>query len=561
MIRLQDQSVVVDMEDILKRGLGEYAVEILAHEIGHHVLAPASLMDHGRLIARVRAALPTFEQHAPMIANLYTDLLINDRLQRVAGLRLSAVYSLIRVEGDAGALWSLYMRIYELLWSLEKGTLGGRSASDQMEGDAILGCRLIRNYATEWLDGAGRFATLVFPYLVEESEARDQFESWADTKKAGDGGEIPGLTSEDPAEKEGAIHPSVDPALNDTLPEVPEPDQARQTGPAEGQRGKSGGGQTREPFRYGEILRAAGLSLDDHEIAVRYYRERALPYLVPFPTRRSPAGSDPLPEGLEPWDIGDPLDEIEWFQTILQSPAVVPGMTTVKRMWGVSEGVCPKLEPIDLDIYVDCSGSMANPQITVSYPALAGSILCLSALRAGARVKATLWSGAGQFDSTNGFIRNETAILRVLTGYFGGGTAFPIHVLRDTYLGNIRRSRPVHILVISDDGVTTMFDHDERGGDGWQIVRLALERAGGGGTFVLNLPKDWESHAENGAPYSSIKRARNQMGWAVYQVSAWEDLLAFAKSFARAHYSRDGRDATSLSRVAVKAGTIGGNQK
>ena len=39
----------------------------------------------------------------------------------------------------------------------------------------------------------------------------------------------------------------------------------------------------------------------------------------------------------------------------------------------------------------------------ISYLALAGTILALSALRAGARVQATLWSGAGQFETTAGF--------------------------------------------------------------------------------------------------------------------------------------------------------------
>ena len=93
MIRLVDKSVVIDLEEVAAIDLDDYAVEILAHEIGHHVLAPASATDSFRLIARLRAALPTLERHAPMVANLYTDLLINDRLQRQAGLRMADVYA------------------------------------------------------------------------------------------------------------------------------------------------------------------------------------------------------------------------------------------------------------------------------------------------------------------------------------------------------------------------------------------------------------------------------------------------------------------------------------
>src|SRR5690606_11610199 len=141
----------------------------------------------------------------------------------------------------------------------------------------------------------------------------------------------------------------------------------------------------------------AGLALSDHEVAVRYYREQAIPHLIPFPRRKLPQSTDPLPEGLEPWDIGEPLDDVDWVQSVLTSPTVVPGMTTVKRLWGTSPGNAPQLEPLDLDLYVDSSGSMANPQRQISYPALAGAVICLSALRVGARVQATLWSGTQQF--------------------------------------------------------------------------------------------------------------------------------------------------------------------
>src|SRR5689334_8134886 len=92
MIRLQDQSIVVSLREVVACGVEHFPVEVLAHEIGHHVLAPATLTDHARMIARMRWALPTVERHAPMVANLYTDILINDRLQRSGGLRMADVY-------------------------------------------------------------------------------------------------------------------------------------------------------------------------------------------------------------------------------------------------------------------------------------------------------------------------------------------------------------------------------------------------------------------------------------------------------------------------------------
>ncbi|HEV7591118.1 MAG TPA: hypothetical protein VGO40_23610 [Longimicrobium sp.] len=534
MIRLQDQAVVVSLPEVRECGVEAFAVEVLAHEIGHHVLAPATLTDHARMIARMRRALPTQEQHAPMVANLYTDLLINDRLQRGAGLRMAGVYRAIAAskpgEGGGGAVWALYMRIYELLWSLERGSLGAGKTDDRTEGDAWLGARLVRSYARDWLDGSGRFAALLLPHLLDDEKSARIIEKLLDTRAAAAGSSPGGLVDVDPDEAAGAIHPALDPDLSD-LPDEAKP--RNDAPPAAVQRNPSGGGQTREPFEYGEILRAAGVEITDHEAAVRYYRERALPHLIPFPARPAPSTGDPLPEGLEPWELGDPLDAADWLESVLQSPHVIPGMTTVQRVWGTTEAREPARVPLDLDLYVDSSGSMPNPQQVTSFPALAGAILCLSALRAGARVQATLWSGARQFTRTPGFVRDEAQILRVLTGFFGGATAFPIHVLRDTYDARPADARPAHILVISDDGVSTLFDADERGESGWSVAARSLARAGGGGTFVLNLPVGWEQYP---GAYEAIRRARDQQGWAVHPVASLEELVAFARWFSRLNY-------------------------
>lgn len=533
MIRLVDQAVVVSLPAVVAAGVESYAVEVLAHEIGHHVLAPATLTDHARALARMRRALPTVEAEAPLVANLYTDLLINDRLQRAAGLRLADVYrALARRGGAGGAVWAVYTRIYELLWSLERGSLGGGATDDAQEGDALLGARLVRSFARDWLDGAGRFAALLLPYLLQDQASRPLIARLLDTRHAGRGGEPAGLTEVEAGEADGVLHPAEDPALNGAGEDAAS-ETDRVSPPQASAAQQPGAGQAREPFQFGEILRAAGLEINDHEAAVRYYRERAQPHLIPFPTRRLPASTDPLPEGLEPWEIGDAPDAADWIQSVLQSPHVVPGVTTVQRVWGASEGAEPAYEPLDLDLYVDCSGSMPNPQHLVSYPTLAGAILALSALRAGARVQATLWSGVREVATTRGFVRDERAILRVLTGYFGGGTAFPLPVLRDTYEPRTAADRAVHVLVISDDGVTTMFDQDERGGSGWDIARLALARARGGGTLALNIPAEWETLVSRHHEYGRLVRARTEVGWDIRVVATWPDLVAFAREFSR----------------------------
>jgi len=535
MIRLFDQSIVVDLESIAELGLEDYAVEILAHEVGHHVLAPGNATDHFRLLARIRRGLPTLESYAAMVANLYTDLLINDRLQRRSDLRMADIYQCLSQssktsKNDIG-VWDLYLRIYENLWKLDPGSLGARR-NERMEIDAWLGARLIRVYADDWLTGAGRFAALLLPYLAEDVERAEAIGRLLDTADAARGCDPVGGIDVEPDET-AVVHPSEDPAITGE-----EPGDESQRQPEQQIHGQARG-QAREPFEYGEILRAAGIRLNDHEIAVRYYRERALPHLVPFPAQLVPESPEPQMEGLEPWEIGDPLDELDGLQSVLQSPRVIPGLTTVRRLYGREQGYVVERQPVDLDMYVDSSGSMPNPQVNVSYLSLAGAIIALSALRTGSRVQVTLWSGKEQVMHTQGFIRDEQEILRILTGFYGGATCFPIHRLRETFCGPSPPSRPVHILMISDDGITTMFDRDERGNDGWEISARALAVAGAGGAMALNIPSDWErdENSWRAGDYVKLKRAQQEQGWEIFPIPKFEDLIAFARAFSRRHYS------------------------
>jgi hypothetical protein len=538
MIRLLDQSVVIDLEAVVARGLQDHAVEILAHEIGHHVLAPGNATDHLRMLARMRRALPTLEQRAPMVANLYTDLCINDRLQRQAGLRMADIYLALARERDreggqapASSLWVLYMRIYEHLWKLDKGSLAGAGITDPIDTDAWLGARVIRVYAGDWITGSGRFATLVLPYLLDDAAALDALRSMHDTGDAA-AGCTPGAVHDiEPDELDGAPHPIHDPRVTGEDVTAPLPDAEPTAQSA---------GQAREPYEYGEILKAAGIALGDHEIAMRYYRERALPHLVPLPARTVARQAEPQPAGVEPWNIGDPIEEIDWLYSVALSPQPVPGLTTVRRHHEYDPGCESEQVPVDLDIYVDSSGSMPNPQQHVSYLALAGAIIALSALRAGSAVQATLWSDKKQVLGTDGFVNKGDEILRVLTGFFGGGTCFPIHRLRSTYEEGKVLRRPVHILMISDDGITTMFDRDERNNSGWDIAAQALRRGAAGGTMALNLYPGWDSQGQVRSyfPQRELLRARDEQDWEIHAVSDMAQLVAFARAFSRRHYGK-----------------------
>ncbi|MBI3469605.1 MAG: hypothetical protein HY000_41930 [Planctomycetes bacterium] len=148
MIRLVDHSIVISLRQVEERRLERFAREVLAHEIGHHVYCPADLTDNARLLARIRRGLPTKEHFAGSISNLYSDLLINDRLQRSASLDIAGVYLQLSSQ-DPTPLWTLYLRIYELLWKMPRGQLAQGKCDAALDQDAQLGARLIRSYAKD----------------------------------------------------------------------------------------------------------------------------------------------------------------------------------------------------------------------------------------------------------------------------------------------------------------------------------------------------------------------------------------------------------------------------
>ena len=314
-----------------------------------------------------------------MIANLYEDLLINDRLQRSCGLDMAGVYQKID-NHSTDKLWTLYMRMYEILWKLDRGSLAHGDIDARLDTDAQLGARLIRSYAKQWLDGAGRFAVFACPIC-----RRMTCKKCSETSRLGTTPIVrrrrPARRAHDDRRRRTARAPFIPPKT----PTCPASDdaaddnaQARRRNPTKVPGGRKSQKLHRDPFEYTNIMKAMGVNLDSEQIIARYYRERAMPHLVRFPVRETPHAIDPLPEGLDVWEVGAPSEDIDWVGTLRTSPVVIPGVTTQQRLYGESPGANAQREPIDLYLGVDCSGSMSNPAISLSYPVLAGTIIALS---------------------------------------------------------------------------------------------------------------------------------------------------------------------------------------
>lgn len=364
---------------------------------------------------------------------------------------------------------------------------------------------------------------LVLPYLLKGGAeiTRRLIVVLGDTLTAGQGGEPSGLASV--AEEEEVVHPALDPRVSGLGEE--ESDAQGLQGDGQADRGGRKHPPARPLGQYGALLEGMGIKLTPRETAIRYYRELALPHLVRFPERRAPRGGEPLPEGVDRWELGDPLEEVDWFESLMIQSSPIPGVTLLRRTPHLETGEDPHRRPWDLYLGIDCSGSMPNPQQHLSYPVLAGVIMALSALRAGAKVMVTLSGDPGKFSATEGFIREEALLMETLTGYLGTGYAFGIRHLPSAFAGREAKREPAHLLIITDSDIFTMLDETK---GGWELAQEARKRAGSG-SYILHDPA---KYARNNPRVERMK----QEGWEVYFLEDWEHLIDFAREFSRRHY-------------------------
>ncbi|GBF50808.1 hypothetical protein LPTSP4_23350 [Leptospira ryugenii] len=508
-IRLADHQVILSVEKIKAFHLESYPIEILAHEIGHHVYCPGDLTDHGKILYILRSTLTRHEYLAPMLANIYEDLFINDKLKRQHNLRMEEVYQKVGKQDDA--FWNFYMRTYELLWALPRQTLTVGQLEGNIESDAILVNRIVRNYSNDWVRAAFDFGNICFPYFFQQDSQKSLqlIATFHDTKDIGKGSEMPS----------GIMNVKLESVFED-LGEKQSSEKDKSIFPENV--------ESLSPSNYSSIGEALGIKASLSDFAYRYYKEKALSYLVRFPSTLQPGGPERILEGTDVWEVGSPMERINIFESIMRGGKhIIPGYTAMENFYGEMPSYEEIKEPIDLDIFVDCSGSMPNPQTDVSFLTLAGAIITLSALRAGSKVRSTLWSGLNEYYTTKSFTRNEKEIMEVLTGYIGGGTCFPLDLLKEQY--EEPKKRKVHILIISDEGIDTMYNQDYNENTR-NFVKRMLMNAGGGGTMVLNLYSP---------TFRSEIQEMNDSGWSIFRISTWEELISFSRDFVKRTYERN----------------------
>lgn len=509
-------SVTVDPAFLHERGLDDELWSMFAHEIGHHVLAPSTRIDSLKIRHQIaKAVTPGIggrpsDETIGRLANMWCDLLVNTRLAQLqraepgaSGPLDTGIVRLGRAlypagPGSTDRIWWLYCRAYELLWQLPTQTLcpldppappnpraglvtlapldrvkeeyrekerrlqaaqqeRARIAAELADAtsaaphiDAALLADAVRTFLTDPVSGAALFGVIIAPYVREQSESDDP--------RAGiEGGAGVCAASDEPPTGEELGRMLADQRLRDDLPRHPalpdDPGAATDDGTeAAPAKPASTAGQR---LTLAQTLRLYA-DTDANAVLAAWYRTEAAPWVRPY-TRPAPARPDGgIPGPVEQWALGDDLAELDWPLT-MRSGTVIPGVTTRRRSELDDEPVSAE-RSLDLDLYIDSSGSMANPRAG-SPAVLAGTILALSVLRGGGRMRVTSFSGTGEVAGMERFSRSPEEIIAALCLFFGRSTSFPLDLYRRRYRGlpALTDEEQRHVVVLSDDGLVSMF--------------------------------------------------------------------------------------------------------
>lgn len=501
--------VHIDLHEVRRRRIEPHLVSILAHEIGHHVLAPATRLDRFKTIHQMARALAVSATDsgvdtpaaAAFLSNLWCDMLINVRvaqLQARSGAAEPDMIALWRALGPtmaASRLGWVVMRGYERLWSLPAGSLCPvappnlpaedprarrraakratvseadtiarelrRISGGDEQGNALMLASAVRTFGTDPVAGALTAGLIFAPYLDAERPGRDSTAS-----RSGCSGGV-GMAPASAAELEDVLR---DPRLQAWPDELA---GAAASPDGEGQADGQGYGVAATMELYSDV--------PEDVILAAWYRTQAGRWVRPLQEPAAAPQGEELPGPRTTWEVGEDIDDIDWAASLELGPRIVPGVTTRRRETLLDEPH-QRHVPIQLDLYLDSSGSMRNPRAG-SPGVLAATILVESVLRGGGRVRTTSFSGSGQVSGSEEFTRNRAEAMAHVLAFFGGGTTFPLDLLERRYLGGPRGvPRRRHLVVISDDGLESFFG---RGQPELAHVAPAVGRQLDTGTLVL----------------------------------------------------------------------------
>lgn len=412
-IDLVRRQVFVHFEQLDRMGARDSLTAVLAHEIGHHVRFPHTLGWDAELRVLEQRLIPGLGQS---LTNLFFDLQVNEFVGRTHAEALCEVYrGFLRAPEpgqDKGAgttpLFCFYLALYEELWSKEPGDLVPRGRLEQLERDYPGFRAQARMFVqTFYALPDARLQFLYFcaafiRYIDVPGETRFRIPLAGDVPVP-DEGDLDAAVQAggrwEDALEEARAQGWLD-ATHDTKDAEPLTTIGRVTAHLPGKDS-------------GKLRRA---------LVARHYRRLVDRHLLKLPS--APSKPEPyLRTTPEAWEYGDDPSTIDWTLTVV-TQGHLAAISPLRRELEADLPPPSDLGVPAVELYLDTSGSMPNPEYQLNAMTLAAQVLAASALRKGATVRGIVYS-SGQPVMSPWMYDEETA-RDFLLHYIGGGTWFPV---------------------------------------------------------------------------------------------------------------------------------------
>jgi hypothetical protein len=509
-IDLGTREVAINGKTILEHGLLDCVEAILAHEVGHHVRYPGTLVVSARLQLLERQLIPISGYN---FANVFTDLLINAEL---AALGHDLRDGLIRVyqSFQSSKTWGFdpsflfTMAVYEELWQLEPGTLVGTSA------EAVLAARSAdyRAEAHVMAQDLFRLGPNIYTQFLYFISVLSRYVAVPLEEQAAHNGDPLHCGHGSPSDEDWAD------ALTPTLAEKEAIERALEEGWISKDTARRLSDAEALDRRIATLPGQGGhIAERVPEVMAAFYRRKAEQHLVKPPPQMV-LGEAIVPTTLEEWEIGEPMAEIDWIATLRLRGEKLGGVAPLRReRIAEYEGADVPLWQRKVEIYLDVSGSMPDPRRTINAMTLSALVLAVGAIRAGGSVRALLYSSSHVRYWE--WCRSEVEISRFLMHYIGGGTEFPFGVLKESVTES-PTARPVRVVITDSD-----FDHNYKKDIKHSAIFADAVRRSGPLVLLLHRPA-----SEWAARYRGV-------GARVVPVQKLEDFPTMAAGLGRALFS------------------------
>ncbi len=208
--------------------------------------------------------------------------------------------------------------------------------------------------------------------------------------------------------------------------------------------------QAKNIGEFGGPAVAMGLLRKEHVLAA-WYRSRAAGLIRVDLTTRRDTGAMPITPVT--WRLGDPVETLDMTLTLLNSPMIIPNLTTRRWEQAMQTGPVPEKSYPDFLIVIDSSGSMRwhpnsdhakGPYDTALVAAFAA--VHFARLK-GIQLAAINFSGSWRECE---WTRDVSPIERTLLEYEGDGTVLPTRAVIKLARQN---GRPTLVFIISDAGL------------------------------------------------------------------------------------------------------------